>query len=84
MNKLILDTIPGGGMGMDTKRISGFQEGELAELKAMPHGEAEQALLTMLDERNDGCGTFYHNGYGVYGVWFDNEFAYINVGKSCD
>ena len=84
MDSLTLDTLPSGSKYLETKRISGFQEGELEELRAMPHGQAEQKLLDMLDERNNGCGSYYHNGYGVYGVWFDNEYAYMNVGNNCD
>ena len=72
------------GNGMDTMRISGFADGELEELKAMEHSEAKQKLLTMLDERNNGLGTQWLCGNGVYGLWFDNEFAYLNVGRSCD
>ena len=70
--------------GLQTMRISGFREGELNELKSMEHHEAVIKLLDMLDFRNMGKGTIWHNGYGVYGVWFDNEFAYVNIGSSCD
>ena len=72
------------GHYISTMRISGFNDGELNELKSMEHGEACEKLLEMLDDRNHGCGTTWHNGYGVYGVWFDNEYAYVNVGNSCD
>lgn len=70
--------------GMQTMRIGGFAEGELSELKSMEHYEAKDKLLDMLDYRNNGTGTAWHNGYGVYGMWFDNEYAYINIGTSCD
>lgn len=71
-------------MGLDTLTITGFNDGELNELKSMEHGEAREKLLEMLDARNEGAGTFYACGYGVYGLWFDNEAAYLNVGSSCD
>ena len=70
--------------GKTTMRISGFKDGELNELKSMEHYEAADKLLEMLDSRNDNIGTCWHNGYGVYGIWFDNEFAYINIGSTCD
>ena len=70
--------------GLVTIRIGGFGDGELSELKSMEHHEAEDKLLDMLDNRNHGLGTTYARGYGVYGVWFDNEFAYMNIGSNCD
>lgn len=70
--------------GMQTMRIGGFRDGELSELKSMEHHEAKDKLLEMLDSRNGNIGTCWHNGYGVYGMWFDNEYAYLNIGNSCD
>jgi len=70
--------------GLDHVRISGFNDGELNELKSMEHHEAEEKLLEMLDDRNGGEGKCFKCGYGVYGMWFDNEFAYMSVGSSCD
>ena len=70
--------------GLDTLRISGFNDGELNELKSMEHHEAEKKLVEMLDSRNHGEGTCYSCGYGIYSLWFDNEFAYMNIGTSCD
>ena len=83
MNKLEITKQPCGN-GMDTMRIAGFADCELNELKSMEHEEARQKLLEMLDERNNGTGTMWMCGYGVYGLWFDNEFAYLNIGQSCD
>lgn len=65
-------------------RIGGFMDGELNELKSMENNEAKETLIDMLDDRNQGQGTCWYCGYGVYGLWFDNEFAYLNVGTSCD
>jgi len=70
--------------GMDTVRIGGFADGELNELKSMEHNEAREKLVEMLDNRNGNQGTCWAQGYGIYGVWFDNEYAYMNVGDSCD
>ena len=70
--------------GMQTMRIGGFRDGELSELKSMEHNEAKATLLRMLDNRNENQGACWEFGYGVYGLWFDNEYAYLNVGTSCD
>ena len=70
--------------GLRTMRIGGFQDDELSELKSMEHSEAKDKLLEMLDSRNDGIGTCWMCGYGTYGLWFDNEYAYLNIGTSCD
>ena len=70
--------------GLQTMRIGGFHDGELSELKSMEHHEAKDKLLEMLNSRNGNLGTCWHNGYGVYGLWFDNEYAYLNIGTSCD
>jgi hypothetical protein len=72
------------GSRMRVMRIGDFLDGELSELKSMEHHEAGEALMDMLDRRNGGIATMWHRGYGVYGFWFDNEYAYINVGTSCD
>ena len=83
MAKLTVDRIDRIG-GMDTMKIAGFGDGELSELKSMDHYEAKDKLLEILDFRNDGIGTMWSCGYGVYGLWFDNEAAYLNIGNSCD
>ena len=72
------------GNGLDEIRISGFKDGELNELKSMEHMEAKEKLIEMLDDRNNGEGNALACGYGIYGMWFDNEYAYMNVGSSCD
>ena len=83
MAKLKVDRIQRMG-GMDTMKIAGFGAGELSELKSMDHYEAKDKVLEMLDARNDGIGTMWSCGYGVYGLWFDNEAAYLNIGTTCD
>ena len=82
--KLQIKKIPSGRSGMDTMMITGFRDGELSELKSMEHGEAKEKLLEMLDYRNNNTGTCWSCGNGVYGMWFDNEAAYMNIGSSCD
>lgn len=72
------------GSRMRVMRIGNFLEGELSELKSMEHHEAGDTLMDMLDRRNKGIATTWQCGYGTYGFWFDNEYAYVNVGTSCD
>ena len=84
MDKLTIEVLPRTSSTFDTMRISGFEEGELQELKAMPHYDAEVALIKMLNERNDFIGRTWEIGYGIYSTWFDDEFAYMNIGKTCD
>lgn len=81
---LIISTVPSGRRGMETKKITGFNDGELSELKSMEHNEAKEKLMEMLNSRNNGTGTCWVCGNGVYGLWFDNEAAYLNIGSSCD
>ena len=84
MDKLIIETVPSNSRIMDTKKISGFREGELQRLKSYSNAEAKDKLIEMLDTRNNKIATCWHNGEGIYGLWFDNEAAYLNIGKSCD
>ena len=84
MDKLIIETMPSGSRIMETKRISGFRDGELQKLKMLKNADAKEKLLDMLDTRNNKIATCWHNGEGIYGLWFDNEFAYLNIGRSCD
>lgn len=84
MARLDIKTIPSGRVGLSTIMITGFKHGELSELKSMEHMEAQEKLVEMLDSRNNGEGRAYACGYGIYGLWFDNEAAYMNVGSSCD
>lgn len=86
MAKLTVEDVPSlaSGKGMKAMRIGGFTDGELSELKSMEHHEAKEKLLDLLDNRNNGLGTQWMCGNGVYGMWFDNEYAYLNVGTSSD
>ena len=84
MAKLIVETMPRTSGSLDTMKISGFQEGELQDLKAVSNAVAKDRLVNMLDVRNSGLGRQWLCGHGIYGVWFDNEFAYVNIGRSCD
>ena len=84
MDRLEINEVPYGGMGLRTMKITGFKDGELNELKSMEHKEAKAKIIEMLDSRNNGEGTAWACGYGIYGLWFDNEAAYMNIGSSCD
>ena len=82
MNGLTIEKTPCGSM--TTVKITGWRDGELNELKSMEHREAREAVLAALDDRNGNLGTQYQCGYGVYGLWFDNEAVYLNIGNTCD
>lgn len=84
MAELKIEKLPASRRGMAEMKITGFKDGELNELKSMEHHEAEEKLIDMLDYRNGNQGTCWAQGYGIYGVWFDNEAAYLNIGDSCD
>ena len=84
MKKLVIGTIDSGRNGMKTMMIDGLTDEELKALKRLDNSVAKEALLKVLDERNDGIGTQWKCGYGIYGVWFDNECAFVNIGDSCD
>lgn len=83
MDKLTIETLEK-RPGTNTMRIGGFSDEELSELKSMEHNEAKDSMLDMLDRRNNGLGTRWMCGYGVFSWWFDNEYAYVNIGTSCD
>lgn len=83
IQKLTIEELDRQG-SMRTMKISGFADGELEKLKSQPNLKAKQELLDMIDNRNGGMATCWHCGYGIYGVWFDNEFAYVRIGTSCD
>ena len=82
--KLTIEDMGNSGAGLRTMKISGFADGELAALKSIPNHEAKEALIDLLDEANGGIGSSWACGYGMYGLWFDNEAAYVNIGKGCD
>ena len=84
MEQLMIKKMPSGRHGMDTMKITGFRDSELSMLKSLDNNTACDRLLEMLDERNHKIATAWHNGGGIYGLWFDNEAAYLNVGSSCD
>ena len=83
MDKLNIEEIERNA-GSVTNKITGFDEDEFYRLKMLPHKKAEVELIQMLDERNMNLGTQWVCGYGILGLWFDNEAAYVRVGTSCD
>lgn len=83
IQKLTIEELDRQG-GMRTMKISGFADGELEKLKSKPNMVAEEMLMNMIDARNDGTATVWNCGYGVYGTWFDDEFAYVRIGTSSD
>ena len=84
MKRLVIGTIDSGRNGMKTMMIDGFTDAELKELKRMDNDAGMERLLEILDERNDGLGTQWKCGNGIYSFWCDNECAFLNIGDSCD
>lgn len=71
-------------IGTQTMKVSGFTYEELDALNSMYYQEMIDSVLEMLDERNDGLGTRWHNGYGVYHMWIRDNAVYVEIGNSCD
>lgn len=65
-------------------KINGFSEKEMSELNSMDYREMKETVLSALDQRNNGIGSVWHNGYGVYTVWINNGTVYAEIGNSCD
>ena len=80
----MIGEIESGRNGMKTMMIDGLTDAELKSLKSLPNDVAKEEILRIVDERNDGLGTCWKCGNGIYGVWFDNECAFVNIGDSCD
>ncbi len=68
-------------------RVAGFSPAEIDELGSMDHREMTDKVLELLNTRNRGIGTVWHNGYGVYGVRIDPgipDSVFVTIGTSCD
>lgn len=72
------------GLGVNTMKVTGFTDREINELGSMEHGELEEAVLNLLNERNHGAGTVWKCGYGVYRVWVCGYAVFVEIGRSCD
>jgi hypothetical protein len=53
----------------NTMKITGFTYKELSELNSMDYREMKETVLDMLDDRNGGLGSCWHNGYYVFSMW---------------
>lgn len=72
------------GFGKKTIQLTGFTEQELSELNSMDYREMKSKIAEIADERNNGIGTCWYNGYGIYNAWIGDGCAYIEIGTSCD
>ena len=70
--------------GVKIMKVTGFTPFELDMLNRMPYQDMKEKLLTMLDDRNNGLGTCWHNGNGVYQMWVGADGMYVEIGSSCD
>lgn len=75
------------GLGVKTMQIQGFTPKEMDELGNMDYREFKEKVLEMVDERNKGTATVWHNGYGVYHVYTHPGYPdsiFVEIGTSCD
>lgn len=72
------------GMGTTTMKVDGFSDQELSDLNAMDYRDMKEVVLDELDSRNNGLGSQWFRGYGVYQVWVREKSVYVEIGNSCD
>lgn len=72
------------GLGVRCLKLTGFTPEELSELNSMDYREMKEKILEIADDRNDGIGTCWARGYGVYNAWIRDNAVYVEVGNSCD
>ena len=71
-------------IGTKTMKIDGFTGEELYDFERMDYRDMKNQVLEELDKRNNGIGTCWHNGYGVYNMWTRDNSVYVEIGTSCD
>ena len=83
-DKLDIKDTPGMFHSMEHE-ISGFTDDELVMLAGMRSQEALDWILEQLDERNEGIGTVWHNGYGIhyFQIRMSNQTVLVVTGASC-
>ena len=57
-------------IGQTSYEITGFTTSELDELMSMEYRDARDKIIPMLDDRNDGQGTYWAHCVGIYRVQF--------------
>lgn len=80
MERLKVET--GRDSGFSVNTVTGFTPEELEEIGK--DGIHYDSLVRILNERNEGLGTCWSCGYGIYGVWIRNGVVYVRTGSSCD
>ena len=73
-----------GRHGIKTMRVTGFTNDELNQIRNAEHETAMDMTLDLLDRKNDGIGSCWVCGYGVYAMWMDDDSVYFNIGTSSD
>lgn len=71
-------------VGSTIMKVTGFDDRELSELNSMDYREMIETVLNALDERNNGLGSCWQNGYGVYTMWITDKSVMVEIGNSCD
>lgn len=75
------------GIGVRIMQVDGFSDDEMKELGSMDYREMKDTVLEMIDRRNVGVGTCWHNGYGVYSMYTNSIYPnsiFVEIGTSCD
>ena len=87
MKPFVIREEPGFGHATSIMRVSGFSVEEMKELSKLPVMKMEERVLEMINQRNNGIGTCWHNGNGVYRVYISQmcpDSVFVEIGKSCD
>ena len=83
MNKLTIRTTNDYAFSYHT--ITGWTEEDWKTIKETPDGLLEEWIIHQLDERNDGIGTCWYCGYGLYRIHIrQGECVIVKTGYGCD
>ena len=82
-NRLTIETFRE-GLGVKTLKLTGFTEKELSELNSMDYREMKETIVQIANDRNNGIGSCWACGYGLYNAWIMDGAVYIEIGTSCD
>ena len=72
------------GLGVKCLKLTGFSTEEIDELTHCDYRDLKKRVVEIANERNNGIGTCWECGYGVYNAWTRGNEVFIEVGNSCD
>ena len=64
--------------------ITGWTDEELHELGSMTYQDMKEKIMEVLDSRNGGIGTCWHNAYYIYQMWIHGDAVKVEIGNSSD